>query len=152
MAKRANPTVIGAFVLGGIALAVGAVLILGGREWFKRPVTCVMAFDDSVAGLAVGSPVSFRGVQLGTVSSVQLRYNTTLIVVFAQIDPSRIRGAPGEVTPGRVERSIQEAVKNGLRAQLKVQSLLTGQLYIGLDYSPDTPARLTGVDKDYCEI
>ena len=151
MAKRANPTVIGGFVLGGIALAVGAVLLLGGREWFRRPVTCVMAFDDSVAGLTVGSPVSFRGVQLGTVSAIELRYNTTLITVFAQLDPSRIRGAPG-VTPGRVERSIQEAVKNGLRAQLKVQSLLTGQLYVALDYLPDTPARLTGIEKDRCEI
>ena len=152
MARRANPTLIGAFVVGGIALAVGAVLILGGREWFKRPVTCVMAFDDSVAGLAVGSPVSFRGVQLGTVSSIQLRYNTTLIIVFSQIDPSRIRGAPGQVTAARVQESIHDAIKNGLRAQLKVQSLLTGQLYIGLDYFPDTPARLTGVDRGACEI
>src|SRR5262245_437160 len=152
MAKRANPTLIGGFVLGGIILAVGAVLVLGGRAWFKRPVTCVMAFDGSVAGLAVGSPVSFRGVQLGAVSSVQLRYNTTLIIVFAEIYPSRIRGAPGEITPSKVERSIQDAVKTGLRAQLQVQSLLTGQLYIGLDYAPDTPARLTGVDPGYCEI
>ncbi len=152
MAKRANPTLIGAFVLGGIALAVGAVLLLGGRQWFKRPVTCVMAFDGNVAGLTVGSPVSFRGVQLGTVSSIQLRYNTTLIVVLTQIDPSRIRGAPGQITPARVEQSIQDAVQNGLRAQLQVQSLLTGQLYVGLDYYPDTPARMTGIDKDYCEI
>lgn len=152
MAKRANPTLIGAFVLGGIALAVVAVLLLGGRQWFKRPVTCVMAFDGNVAGLTVGSPVSFRGVQLGTVSSIQLRYNTTLIIVLAQIDPSRIRGAPGEITQARVERSIEDAVKNGLRAQLQVQSLLTGQLYVGLDYYPDTPARLTGIDKDFCEI
>src|SRR5262245_65037231 len=73
MAKRANPTLIGGFVLGGIVLAVAVVLLLGGRAWFKRPVTCVMAFDDSVAGLTVGSPVSFRGVQLGTVSSIELR-------------------------------------------------------------------------------
>ena len=72
--------------------------------------------------------------------------------MFAQIDPARIRGAPGRSRRARVERSIQDAVKNGLRAQLKVQSLLTGQLYVGLDYSPDTPARLTGIDKDYCEI
>ena len=152
MAKRINPTLIGAFVVGGIALAVVAVLLLGGRQWFKRPVTCVMAFDGNVAGLAVGSPVSFRGVQLGTVSSIQLRYNTTLIIVLAQIDPSRIRGAPGEITASRVERSIEDGVKNGLRAQLQVQSLLTGQLYVGLDYYPDTPARLTGIDKDSCEI
>src|SRR5262245_7019791 len=108
MAKRINPALIGGFVLGGIILAVGASLLLGGRAWFKRPVTCVMAFDDSVAGLTVGSPVSFRGVQLGAVSNVELRYDTTLIVVFTQIETSRIRGAPGVVTPSKVERSIQD--------------------------------------------
>jgi paraquat-inducible protein B len=152
MARRVNPTLIGAFVLGGIGLAVVAVLLLGGRQWFKRPVTCLMAFDGNVAGLTVGSPVSFRGVQLGTVSSIQLRYNTTLIIVLAQIDPSRIRGAPGVITQARVAQSIEDGVKNGLRAQLQVQSLLTGQLYVGLDYYPDTPARLTGIEKDTCEI
>ena len=152
MAKRANPTLIGGFVLGGIALAVGAVLLLGGREWFKRPVVCLMAFDGNVAGLTVGSPVSFRGVQLGTVSSIQLRSGTPLIVVLAQIDPSRIRGIPGRITQERVESSIQDAVKNGLRAQLQVLSLLTGQLYVGLDYYPDTPARMTGLEPDSCEI
>jgi phospholipid/cholesterol/gamma-HCH transport system substrate-binding protein len=152
MAKRASPTLIGVFVLGGIALAVCVVLVVGGRAWFKRPVTCVMAFDGSVAGLTVGSPVSFRGVQLGTVSSIQLRSNTTLIVVFVQIDPSRIQGLPRDVTRAGVEGSIHDAVQNGLRGQLQLQSLITGQLYVGLDYYPDTPVKLTGVDPDYCEI
>jgi phospholipid/cholesterol/gamma-HCH transport system substrate-binding protein len=152
VARRANPTLIGAFVLAGIALAVGAVLLLGGREWFKRPVTCLMAFDGNVAGLTVGSPVSFRGVQLGTVSSIELRSGSPLIVVFVQLDPTRIRGVPGPITRPSVEHSIQVAVQNGLRAQLQVLSLLTGQLYVGLDYHPDSPARLTGLEKDYCEI
>jgi paraquat-inducible protein B len=111
-----------------------------------------MAFDGNVAGLAVGSPVSFRGVQLGTVSLIELRTNTALIVVMALIDPSRIKGFPGQATPDRVEQSIQIAVKNGLRAQLQVQSLLTGQLYVGLDYYPDQAARLTGLEKHMCEI
>src|SRR5215813_1688534 len=155
MAKRPNPTLIGAFVLGGIALTVVAVLLLGGREWFRRPVTCVMAFDDSVAGLTVGSPVRLQGVPLGTVSSIELRApeiraHTALIIVFAQIDPSRVVGA--HLAPSRVQETIQDAIKAGLRAQLKVQSLLTGQLYVGLDYAPDIPARLTGVEKDQCEI
>jgi paraquat-inducible protein B len=152
MARRANPTLIGAFVLGGIALAVTAVLLLGGREWFKRPVTCVMAFDGNVAGLNVGSPVSFRGVQLGTVARIELRVGTPLIVVLAEIEPSRIRGMPSRPTQERVEGSIRDAINVGLRAQLQVLSLLTGQLYVGLDYHPDTPARLTRIDPDRCEI
>src|SRR6266850_2088906 len=152
MAKRASPALIGAFVLGGIALAVGAILLFGGRQWFKHTVTCVMAFDGSVAGLTVGSPVSFRGVPLGTVSSIQVRDNTSLIVVFVQIVPSRVQGVPRDFTRARVEEAIQDNVQKGLRAQLQVQSMVTGQLYVGLDYYPDAPVRLTGVDKDYCEI
>jgi len=152
MAKRASPALIGAFVLGGIALAVGAILLFGGRQWFKHTVTCVMAFDGSVAGLTVGSPVSFRGVPLGTVSSIQVRDNTSLIVVFVQIVPSRVQGVPRDFTRARVEEAIQDNVQKGLRAQLQVQSMVTGQLYVGLDYHPDAPVRLTGVDKDYCEI
>ena len=77
MAKRANPTLIGGLRAGGTHRSPWRPSCSsGGGEWFKRPVICVMAFDGNVAGLAVGSPVSFRGVQLGTVSSIQLRART----------------------------------------------------------------------------
>src|SRR5512143_791501 len=104
MARRVSPTLVGAFVLGAVALAAGAVLVLGGREWFKRPVTCVMAFDGSVAGLTPDAPVSFRGVQVGKVASVELRPGTALIVVVAHIDPSQVRGLRTHVAPARAER------------------------------------------------
>jgi paraquat-inducible protein B len=149
MTRRASPTLIGLFVLGGLVLVVGALLVLGGREWFTRRVTCVMAFDGSVAGLAVGSPVSFRGVPVGAVSNIEFRYGSSLIVVFAQFAPSRIRGAP---PLARTRQAIAEDVQKGLRAQLQLQSLVTGQLYVGLDYHPGTPGTLTGVEKDSCEI
>ena len=95
--KRVSPTLIGAFVLGGVALAVASVLVLGGREWFKRPLTCVMGFDGSVAGLTVEAPVSFRGVQVGKVARIELRPGTPVIVVVADIDPSQVRGMPARL-------------------------------------------------------
>jgi paraquat-inducible protein B len=152
MAKRANPTLIGAFVLGGLTLIVAGVMLLGGREWFKQPLTCVMAFDGTVAGLSVGSPVSLRGVQLGTVSRIEIRAGTPYIIVMAQIDPARIRGLPGVIEERGVKATIDDAVKRGMRAQLQVLSLLTGQLYVALDNHPETPARITGIDKESCEI
>jgi paraquat-inducible protein B len=152
MVKRVSPTLIGAFVLGGVALAVASVLLLGGREWFKRPLTCVMGFDGSVAGLTVEAPVSFRGVQVGKVASIELRPGTPVIVVVAHIDPSPVRGMPAGLTPARTERIIQDLVQQGLRAQLQIQSLVTGQLSVGLDYHRDSPATRVGLDEASCEI
>jgi phospholipid/cholesterol/gamma-HCH transport system substrate-binding protein len=154
MSKRANPTTIGAFVLGALAIAVIGVVALGGRAWFTRPVTCVMAFDGSVAGLSAGAPVAFRGVPLGTVTHIQLRAGSSLIAVYVALEPWRIADRPRDtMTKQKVIETIESRVQqSGLRAQLQVQSLITGQLYVGLDYYPDTPVNLTGVDKEDCEI
>jgi paraquat-inducible protein B len=152
MAKRVSPTLIGAFVVGAIALAVCAVLVLGGRRWFQSPVTCVMAFDGSVAGLSVGAPVRFRGVPLGSVSDIQLRYGTSRIVVVTKIEPSRIEGMAPAVAKEGVAHVVQAAVGEGLRAQLQIDSLITGQLYVGLDYYPDTVTAPPGAGNGACEI
>lgn len=152
MARKVSPTLIGAFVVGALALAVAAVLVLGGRHWFTRPAACVMAFDSSVAGLSVGAPVQFRGVPLGRVSDIQLRYGRSRIVVVAAIDPSRIQGLDPRPGPGEVVGVVRTAVEGGLRAQLQLQSLVTGQLYVGLDFHPGTQAVLAGTDPTQCEI
>jgi len=152
MAKRANPTLIGAFVLGGLTLVVATVLLLGGREWFKHPVTCLMAFDGNVTGLAIGSPVSIRGVQLGSVSNIQVRTGVSYVIVTAEFDPSRVSGLSGLLAEQGLARTIDDAVRRGLRARLETQSFVTGQLYIGLEPHPETPARMTGIDKAHCEI
>ena len=89
MSQRANPTLIGAFVVGAIALAVAGALILGGRQWFARPQPYVMFFDGSVAGLAVGSPVQYRGVPLGSVTAIRAVVGSNLIAVFIGLDVSQ---------------------------------------------------------------
>jgi paraquat-inducible protein B len=152
MAKRISPTLIGAFVVGAIALAVGAVLVLGGRRWFQSPATCVMAFDGSVAGLSVGAPVRFRGVPLGSVSDIQIRYGRSQILVVTQIEPSRVEGMAPAVAEAGVARTVQAAVGEGLRAQLQLESLITGQLYVGLDFYPDTAAAPPRAGNGACEI
>jgi paraquat-inducible protein B len=152
MAKRANPTLIGGFVLGGLTLVVATVLLLGGREWFKHSVTCLMAFDDTVTGLAIGSPVTIRGVQLGSVSNIQVRTGTSFVIVMAQFDPSRVSGLSGVIAAKGLAQTIDDAVKQGMRARLATLSLVTGQLYIGLEEYPGTPARMTGIDRARCEI
>ncbi|HTU03344.1 MAG TPA: MlaD family protein [Candidatus Sulfotelmatobacter sp.] len=152
MARRVSPTLIGAFVVGAVALGVAAVLVLAGQHWFQRPITCVMAFDDSVAGLSVGAPVRYRGVPLGTVSDIQLRYGNHRIVVVTKIDPARIEGMGPAVAATGVGRTVQIAVDQGLRAQLQLESLITGQLYVGLDFYPETAAPRPEAGGGECEI
>ena len=64
MSKGANKTVIGAFVLGAVALVVIAVVIFGSGKFFKTTQLYEAYFDGSVQGLDVGSPVMFRGVKI----------------------------------------------------------------------------------------
>src|SRR5262245_37367129 len=154
MSSRANPTLIGAFVVGAIVLAVAGALILGGRQWFARPQRYVMFFDGSVSGLGVGAPVQYRGVPLGSVTDIRGVAGAPQIAVFIELELSRHRflGRQGKVTEEDARRALRDAISRGLRAQLQNQSLVTGQLYVGLDYFPDAPARLTGLDPNEAEI
>ncbi len=144
MAKPVSKSLIGAFVLGALALAFGAVVILGSGALFKDTHEVVMFFDGSVGGLQVGAPVTFRGVAVGEVSKIQIVYEAQkkefLIPVAAQIYPDRIQ----KLSLGHRKLTPQEYMEMGLRAQLQLQSLITGQLSIQLDFLPGTPVRLIG--------
>jgi len=72
MSKKANPTIIGAFVVGAIAIVTILILLLSGNVLFKKEVQAIMYFDGSVTGLNVGAPVKFRGVKVGTVTDIKL--------------------------------------------------------------------------------
>ena len=159
MSKKANPTVIGAFVLGALAISVVAVLLLAGGDLFQRKIRIVMYFKESVQGLAVGAPVVFRGIQVGTVTNIHLHTGEdanardTTIAVEAEGHPESLR-ASGQAAGliGQAGR-LPVLVKQGLRAQLQAQSLLTGQLYIMLDFLPGkVEARVASVDSDAIEI
>ena len=71
--KRPSATLIGAFVLGAIALIVAAILFFGGASLFKQHIEIVSYFHGSVAGLRVGAPVTYRGVRVGEVKSIGIR-------------------------------------------------------------------------------
>jgi phospholipid/cholesterol/gamma-HCH transport system substrate-binding protein len=139
MGRRANPVVIGAFVVGAIALAVLGIVIFGSGRFFADTTPFVMYFTGSVDGLNVGSPVKFKGVEIGSVTSIQLDLGEEArIPVWIKIDNSRIvaHGLPSDPT------LLKAAVDRGLRAQLNSQSIVTGLLFVQLDYHPDTPAVL----------
>ncbi|MBV8047947.1 MAG: MCE family protein [Paludibacterium sp.] len=112
----------------------------------------LVRFSDSVRGLAVGAPVDFRGLVIGEVASIALDASTTIgrpqMLVGMQIYPGRLTAAAGgrPVAQRLDDAQVARAVAKGLRAQLRTASLLTGQLYVALDYFPDAaPAALTHV-------
>jgi paraquat-inducible protein B len=72
MGKKVNPTVIGLFVVGAIALAVIGVIVFGSGQFFKHTQRFVMYFPGSVNGLSIGAPIKFKGVDIGTVSDIRL--------------------------------------------------------------------------------
>ncbi len=153
MSKRADPTMIGAFVIGAVLLMVLAILLFSSGDLFIKKPRLVMYFEGSVHGLQSGAPVSFRGVRIGTVTEVKLAVDTQdyqfYIPVYIEIDPRRLNGTRGENFYTLHEHmDLQRLIKLGLRAQLQLQSLLTGQLYIELDFMPDKPAKFISVDQD----
>lgn len=154
MGKPVNRTLIGAFLIGAVILAVAGVLVFGSGELLGDKKYIIMYYDGSVKGLTVGAPVVFRGVKVGSVTKISLIFNqkdlSFIIPVIAELDLDKIDtiGDPGELR----ENYITELITKGGRAQLQVSNFVTGQLMVGLDFFPDQPARFVGLDKRYTEI
>jgi paraquat-inducible protein B len=150
----AKPIVVGGFVLGALVLGVIAVLTLGGMHLFAKNLRIVVVFKDSIAGLEVGAPVTFRGVRIGRVEGMRLHldelHHTSWIPVYLDVYLDRISWVNGSA--GTMRGDLQAAVDSGLRAQLVAQSLVSGQMSVDLDYHPDIPAQLSGYPEDEFEI
>lgn len=155
MSRPVNPALIGAFVLGALAIAFFALLIFAGGELWSERERYVVYFSESVNGLNVGAPVKMRGVQVGKVTEILVQYQpkartlTTPVVIEVDLKPLKIDGKPG--FPWQ-RLGISELIEEGLRAQLKLQSLVTGQLYVDLDFRPETPLQLAGTYQGLEEI
>jgi len=156
MSRQANPTLIGAFVLGAIVLGAVTVLLLAGGQWFQVRRQHVLYFEGAAQGLQVGAPVVFLGVKVGTVKRIQLGLDVEnhrfMVPVTIEVEANMVQSRLGEQVDLRDRKTIRQLVERGLRAQLKMQSLLTGQLYVDLDFHPDKPARFIASDPDVSEI
>lgn len=139
-------TAVGAFVLGALALGVIAILLFAGQHWFTHRLRVVSYFQNSVAGLAVGAPVTLRGVKIGTVQSMKVFLKlpelVPVIPVYMDIEPGQVSWTNDPLAAGDSDLAL--AIKAGLRAQLTTQSLVTGQVGVNLDFHPNTEATLLG--------
>ncbi len=157
MARKANQALVGAFVLGALLLAVAGVVILGGGHFLRRTETVVAYFDGSLKGLDIGSPVTFNGVKIGSVVDIGVvidrRDASIRTPVVFNIDFRRLHLAEGGKVKTRGDLPKSELwIEHGLRARLALQSFVTGQLAVELNFHPHTPVRLTGLAKDYVEV
>jgi paraquat-inducible protein B len=161
MSQPANPKLIGAFVLGAIVLIVAGIVVLGGGRFFERTTPVVMFFQGSVSGLAVGSPVNFRGVRVGRVTNVFIRYapdslQPVEIPVFAEFSSENVRIVAVKDEKQEMRRAtddrLRKLVNEGLRAQLTLPSLVTGQTTISLDFFPRTAITVNDTYSDRVQI
>lgn len=137
---------IGLFTLLGILIAGIALVTLGAGKFFEKTHRIQLYFDKSVYGLQVGSDVRFGGVQIGRVDSISVIIDTLenrkIIPVVVNLTEKDLRSVAGGGGEGALEFSseegVRQAVKQGLRAGMKQQSLVTGQLYIEFDIDPDS--------------
>lgn len=155
MARHGSKTLIGAFVVGAAALAVVALTVLGSGKLFRHRPTLVMFFSGSITGLSVGSPVEFRGVKVGEVTKIAAVFDpeavSITIPVYVEFDPKSLIVRGDDHT--KVDASFyQPLLDKGLKAQLDIQSLITRQLYVSLDFHPEIPPRLVGRDPRCPEI
>jgi paraquat-inducible protein B len=150
MSTRPSPTAIGAFVVSAIVLLLVALLVWGGTGLFRTKLVYVLYFDSAVTGLNKGAPVLARGVKVGEVTDIQLRWGTRGVVgVYITLEPEALKG----IAEGGPAQALERAVRqDGLRAQLRMQSFVTGVLYVAFDVRPDAPIVLRGLDPRVPEI
>ena len=144
MSQRANPTLIGVFVFGAILIAIGAVVFFGSTNLFARKQAFVSYFNQSVSGLQVGSNVKFKGVTIGKVTRVLLGFvggdQPVYAKVFYEVDQNAIVRDFGKGGPNIDlfnEETNKRRVEQGLRARLDFESLISGQLFVSLDFVKD---------------
>lgn len=155
MGSTVSPRVIGAFVVGGIALVMVGVLFFGGGKVFQEKTPYVIFFESSVQGLNVGAPVVFRGVQVGQVAKVEALYEPTQATIRVKVLVELVHGTvrvTAEVRQHSPPEVVEILVQQGLRASLQLQSLVTQQLLVSLDFYPDTPIKRLGLDPTYPEL
>jgi Paraquat-inducible protein B len=163
MSKPVNPAVIGGFTVGAIVLLVLALLIFGaGKEFNANKVRYVVFFDSSLNGLEIGAPVKMQGVKIGQVTDISLQIDSKRGILYKpvvlEVDRTALSGTGGQALHKAEEYDELKAnrdklVANGMRARLETQSLLTGLLYVDLNFYPNKPPAYVDLQyKDLLEL
>ena len=157
MSQKPNPTSIGLFIVIGVALGVTGLLLFSSSKLFTKTLDCIVYFDQSLNGLNEGAPVKIRGVTIGSVKRVMVRSNQATndyaMPVIIELQEKLINERLGEPLTIFTGTWLEERVKNGMRASLQAESLVTGVLYVEMHRNPTAPPpAFHQVEQRYPEI
>jgi paraquat-inducible protein B len=145
-------TAVGVFVVGGVGLAIGAILFFGQFHFGATIRTAAIVFQDSISGLSIGAPISFRGVQVGSVESIGIEFDPkthiAYIPVVVQLNKDNVRVSQHDPN----DEVLSRLIARGLRAEINTLSFVTGQSEIDLSLDPAAPAVLHPQITDLPEI
>jgi paraquat-inducible protein B len=157
VSKKANPTFIGIFVFIGLALGAGGLLLFSSSRLFTRTAKYIVYFESSLNGLNDGAPVKYRGVTIGSVSRMMIRYNQARndrampVIIEVREDLVRQRMVGGTLFTHIGD--LNDDLRKGLRARLETESLVTGLLYVSLEVeNSPPPAIYHELEKTFPEI
>ena len=126
------------------------------KSSFNPTLKFLLLFDQTVRGLSEGAPVEFRGIMIGRVADISFDLVPAVgdprIPVLIEIDPSLMRPELARQMTTPDSEFIRDAVGKGLRAALKMGSLITGALYVDLDYYPEAAPAELGKSDDFTTI
>ena len=158
MKTKVAPAIVGAFVIGAFVLGIVALLSFGGVSFFSKPQRFVVYFDESIHGLDLGSPVKLRGVRIGRVVELNVRYeeeaNRSVVAVVCELNRNMMTDNKGQPLDVSNRAELQHLVDRGLRAQLGVLGLATGLLFVELDFvdPAEYPATAPAVQPRYIVV
>ncbi len=152
---------IGTFVIVSIALFMAAIVIFGGTKFFAKENLVIAYFEGSLQGLSVGAPVTYRGVTVGQVKEIKIHIQANGTQARELIIPVLISLSAGETlivdNPDKNnEAGVNDFLKSmcdqGLRAKLKLQSMVTGKRYVDLAFYENSTAVFRDQAGQYFEI
>ena len=157
MVQKPDPRKTGMFVLAGLLIFFASLLMINKDRLFSHSIKYVLYFQGSIKGLNIGSPVVFNGVPIGRVVRISLitDVETTEIHIPVYIETNEnsfILKSAKKPHKDDIREFTDKMIAKGLRAKLENQSLLTGQMMIGLSYYPDTPVNLHNHNSKIIEI
>jgi len=143
MSKKANPTVIGVFIIAGVALGVAGLIVFSSGNLFSKKHKYILYFEGSMKGMNKGAPVQLKGVTIGSVLEVYIAHNQAQYdhscPVIIEIDETTLREYTDRQLTVDSPEDVKHLIDKGLRGKLDAASFVTGVLMVELSMDPEAP-------------